>query len=140
MKEKPQRKRHSLYCQATGQTDKSNRRECSIIKKEKHQRLTGYRQHIPLEGKFGQGKNRYNLNYIRAKTERTSEAWVRSTFLVLNFPVLVQYFLAYEKTVNFVEILFVFHSLKKSMTIRLLKEPRRKNFAFYSVCFWVSSN
>jgi hypothetical protein len=45
---------------------------------------------IPIEGKIGQGKNGYRLNYIRAKTERTSEAWIRAIFLVMNLMVLLR--------------------------------------------------
>ncbi|MBK8150251.1 MAG: transposase [Acidobacteria bacterium] len=40
-----------------------------------------YRQRIPIEGKFGQGKNHYGLDKIKAKTCKTSEAWIRSIFL-----------------------------------------------------------
>jgi Transposase DDE domain len=45
-------------------------------------------ERIPIEGKFGQGKNGYRLNYIRAKTAQTSEAWIRAIFLVMNLMVL----------------------------------------------------
>ena len=41
------------------------------IRKEKQRRREEYRQRIPIEGKFGQGKNGYDLNYIRAKTPAT---------------------------------------------------------------------
>jgi IS5 family transposase len=43
---------------------------------------------IPLEGKFGQGKNGYRLNYIRVKTVKTAEAWIRTIFLVMNLLIL----------------------------------------------------
>lgn len=51
---------------------------------ELKQRKLDYRKRIPIEGKFGQGKNGYGLDYIRAKTAETSEAWIRSIFLVMN--------------------------------------------------------
>ncbi len=63
------------------------------IKKLKKQRLEEYRQRIPIEGKFGQGKNGYGLGYIRAKTARTSEAWINSIFMVMNLMVLEKIFL-----------------------------------------------
>lgn len=66
------------------------------LKREKQQRQTDYRQRIPIEGKFGQGKQGYSLNYIRAKTARTSEAWIHSIFLVMNLLVLVRHFLVPE--------------------------------------------
>ncbi len=62
------------------------------LRKEKMQRREEYRQRIPVEGKFGQGKNGYQLNYIRAKTAQTSEAWIRSIFLVMNLLVLIKNF------------------------------------------------
>lgn len=58
-------------------------------KTNRRQRQQDYRERIPIEGKFGQGKNGYNLNYIRAKTAETSEAWIRSIFLVMNLLVLI---------------------------------------------------
>ena len=39
---------------------------------------------IPVEGEFCQGTNGYRLNYIRGKTQKTSEAWINSIFLVMN--------------------------------------------------------
>ena len=63
------------------------------VKRLQKQRREDYRQRIPIEGKFGQGKNGYNLNYIRAKTARTSEAWINSIFLVMNLMVLLRAFI-----------------------------------------------
>lgn len=37
-----------------------------------------------VEGKFGQGKNGYNLNKIRARVARTSEIWIAAIFFVMN--------------------------------------------------------
>lgn len=60
------------------------------IKQEKIQRRQDALDRIPVEGKFGQGKNGYRLNYIRAKTQKTSEAWINSIFLVMNLMVLLR--------------------------------------------------
>ena len=49
-------------------------------------------QRIPIEGKFGQGKNGYRLNYIRAKRSDTSAAWINSIFLVMNLLILLAVF------------------------------------------------
>jgi hypothetical protein len=38
----------------------------------------------PIEGKFGQAKNGYGLNCIRARLRNTSESWIASIFMVLN--------------------------------------------------------
>jgi hypothetical protein len=64
------------------------------LKKAKEQRREEYRQRIPIEGKFGQGKNGYRLNYIRAKRADTSLAWINSIFLVMNLMVLLKLFFA----------------------------------------------
>lgn len=58
---------------------------------DRRQKRRDYRERIPIEGKFGQGKNGYQLNYIRARTARTSEAWIRSIFMVMNLLVLIRF-------------------------------------------------
>ncbi len=59
---------------------------------ERRQKQQDYRERIPIEGKFGQGKNGYQLNTIRARTAETSQAWIRSIFLVMNLLVLIRIF------------------------------------------------
>jgi len=72
----------------------ANREE---LKRLKAQRREEYLQRIPIEGKFGQGKNGYNLNYIRAKRADTSFAWINSIFLVMNLLILLRIFFALIK-------------------------------------------
>jgi len=50
--------------------------------KTKHKKEAAERNHI--EGKFGQGKNGYNLNKIRAKLKKTSESWISCIFFIMN--------------------------------------------------------
>jgi len=69
----------------------ANREE---LQRLKAQRREEYLQRIPIEGKFGQGKNGYRLNYIRAKRANTSEAWINSIFLVMNLLILSRIFFA----------------------------------------------
>jgi len=38
----------------------------------------------PVEGKFGQAKNAYGMNRIRARLKNTSQSWIASIILVLN--------------------------------------------------------
>jgi len=64
------------------------------LKRLKAQRREEYLQRIPIEGKFGQGKNGYRLNYIRAKRADTSLAWINSIFLVMNLLILLRIFFA----------------------------------------------
>jgi hypothetical protein len=37
-----------------------------------------------VEGKFGQAKNGYNLNKVRARKSKTSESWIAAIFFVMN--------------------------------------------------------
>ncbi len=68
------------------------------LKEEKARRREEYLQRIPIEGKFGQGKNGYQLNYIRAKRADTSVAWINSIFLVMNLLILLRVFFTLCKT------------------------------------------
>lgn len=61
------------------------------------QRRAEYLQRIPVEGKIGQGKGGYRLNYIRAKRADTSGAWINSIFLVMNLQILLRIFFALWK-------------------------------------------
>lgn len=58
-----------------------NREELKALKKQRH---SDYLDRIPVEGKFGQGKGRYRLNYIRAKLAITAAGWIGAIFLVMN--------------------------------------------------------
>ncbi len=51
---------------------------------KKRKRRTEARERNQIEGKFGQGKNGYRLNQIRAKLQKTSESWVAAIFFVMN--------------------------------------------------------
>ncbi len=68
----------------------ANKAELKAAKKQRH---ADYVQRIPIEGKFGQGKSGYGLNRIKAKTAKTSYAWINSIFLVMNLLVLLRSFL-----------------------------------------------
>ena len=37
-----------------------------------------------IEGKFGQGKNAYGLQKIKARMKETSESWIMSIYFILN--------------------------------------------------------
>jgi len=64
------------------------------LKRLKAQRREEYLQRIPIEGKFGQGKSGYRLNYVRAKRADTSSAWINSIFLVMDLLILLRIFFA----------------------------------------------
>jgi transposase, IS5 family len=54
----------------------------SYYMKRKERREAAERNQI--EGKFGQGKNGYNLNHIRAKLYSTSMSWIAAVIFVMN--------------------------------------------------------
>ncbi|UAM96811.1 IS5 family transposase [Polaribacter litorisediminis] len=56
--------------------------EESYYEKQKRRKEAAERNHI--EGKFGQGKNGYNLNKIRARLKNTSESWIATIFFIMN--------------------------------------------------------
>jgi hypothetical protein len=75
------------------------------------QKLFGYRKYKTrkeqnmrnhVEGKFGRGKNGYDLNRIRAKRKDTSESWVSAILFIMNLTKLMKvavkygYFLAFS--------------------------------------------
>ena len=74
------------------------------LKRQKAQRRDDYLQRIPIEGKFGQGKNGYRLNYIRAKRADTSVSWINSIFLVMNLAVLLRLFFTLCKCTGFARL------------------------------------
>jgi IS5 family transposase len=76
-----------------GRPPKSTPENKDEINRLKAQRRQEYRERIPIEGKFGQGKYGYRLNNIRAKRADTSAAWINSIFLVMNLLILVRVFI-----------------------------------------------
>jgi IS5 family transposase len=50
--------------------------------KAKRKQEAAERNHI--EGKFGQGKNKYGLNKIQARLKDTSETWISCIFFIMN--------------------------------------------------------
>ena len=91
----------------------ANREE---LKRLKAQRREEYLQRIPIEGKFGQGKNGYDLNYIRAKRSDTSYAWINSIFLVMNLLILLRIFFARCKLGAAVICLALMHAIACAMS------------------------
>lgn len=74
-----------------GRPVKQTDQNAEQLKLAKKQRKLDALLRIPIEGKFGQGKNGYRLNYVRARTAKTSEAWINAIFLVMNLLVLLKY-------------------------------------------------
>lgn len=64
------------------QLGRKPKKEINQYQKAKRKKEASERNHI--EAKFGQGKNGYNLNKIRAKLKTTSESWVSCIFFVMN--------------------------------------------------------
>lgn len=88
---------------------KSLGRKSELKKKEEIKRMKEeQKQRVKIEGKFGQGKNGYELNKIRMRKSRTSESMVSMIFLVMNLiryakQVLFWPFVQKEKLLNILE-------------------------------------
>ncbi len=54
----------------------------TAAQKRAFQQEQGQRNHV--EGKFGQAKNGYNLNRVRATTSKTSASWIACILFVMN--------------------------------------------------------
>ena len=66
---------------ALGRPPKLTKQEAKLIRK---QRKAQYRLRNQIEGKFGEGKRKYDLDLIKAKTMSTSESWIAAVFFVMN--------------------------------------------------------
>jgi hypothetical protein len=67
------------------------------------------RNHI--EGKFGQGKNGYNLNQVRATLKETSESWIACIFFVMNL-------LKYASNFSFAYLFALYKWLRQTLTVQ----------------------
>ncbi|HHJ21130.1 MAG TPA: transposase [Gammaproteobacteria bacterium] len=84
-------KRHGILFagKPLGKPKKATEANQEELRRLKAQRREEYLQRIPIEGKNG-----YNLNYIRAKRADTSLAWINSIFLVMNLLILLRIYCA----------------------------------------------
>ena len=78
----------------------------TYYQKRKRRKEAAERNHI--EGKFGQGKNGYNLNQIRARLKDTSESWIACIFFIMNL-------LNYEANDIFCSIFRYLNKIKLAM-------------------------
>jgi hypothetical protein len=78
---------------------RKSKQKVNQYQKGKLKKEAAERNHI--EAKFGQGKNGYNLNKIRAKLKETSESWVSCIFFVMNL-------INYQKKTSFGDIFYHF--------------------------------
>jgi hypothetical protein len=60
------------------------RPRANVSKSKKRQALEDERIRNAIEGKFGQGKRRFDLNRVMAKLDNTSGTVIAITFLVMN--------------------------------------------------------
>ena len=101
--------------------------------KRKRKQEAAERNHI--EGKFGQGKNGYNLNEIRARLKNTSESWIACIFFIMNL-------LHYEKAFGFcsifkdinkavIKIIMFLRQLKTEFELKLITD---KQMTKYIIC------
>lgn len=85
----------------------------TYYQKRKARQEAAERNHI--EGKFGQGKNGYDLNKVRARLKDTSESWVACIFFVMNL-------IHYEKK-YFFGLFFRWIDGVTAIIVRLIRRP-----------------
>lgn len=90
-------------------------------KEEEKKMIEEQKQRVRIEGKFGQGKNGYELNKIRMRKSSTSESMVAMIFFVMNL-------VRYAKKV----LLWPFLQIEKIMEI-LLFEYAFNGFAYHKI-------
>jgi ribosomal protein L16/L10AE len=88
---------------------RKNKETQTYYQKQKRRKEAAERNHI--EGKFGQGKNGYNLNEIRARLKNTSESWISCIFFIMNL-------ILYEKKFIFGSIL----EKANNMVIKIMEQ------------------
>ncbi len=103
------------------------------IRQIKQQRREDERNRIPVEGKFGQGKNGYRLNQIRARLASSSEAWVRSIFLVMNLMALLRFLLPARQIARVYGILV---SILAGIGLLKAISPRLNSFLMPNLLFY----
>ena len=59
-------------------------RPLKLSKDEKRVLSNEARRRSSIEGKFGEGKRKYDLGLVKAKTMYTSESWIAAVFFVMN--------------------------------------------------------
>jgi len=85
------------------------------------------RQRSQVEGSFGVGKRKYDLDLVKAKTKVTSESWIGMVYLVMNIARFMRViFCAILKTSG-----FYLEKLEKSNLVRLI--PQRLGIARYKL-------
>jgi len=99
----------------------------TYYQKRKRRKEAAERNHI--EGKFGQGKNGYNLNEIRARLKNTSESWISCIFFIMNL-------ILYEKGFIFGSIL----EKVKSMGIKIMERVEQIMMLFIPNKVYLSKN
>lgn len=70
----------------------------TLMKEKRNKR----RERVKVEGKFGEGKRKYQLGLIKAKRSDTSESWIGSVFFVMNIAYLLRViFLSFFEMAHF---------------------------------------
>jgi hypothetical protein len=65
-----------------------SKKKLSGYRKYKTRKEQNIRNHV--EGKFGQGKNGYEFNEVRARKKDTSESWISAILFVMNLTKLMK--------------------------------------------------
>jgi len=67
-----------------GRPVKLSEEDMKLLRAKRRQHRADSRLRNQIEGKFGEGKRKYDLDCVKAKTMRTSESWIAAVFFVMN--------------------------------------------------------
>jgi len=76
-------KKHNIEFsgRALGRPPKLTEQEAKSVRKKRKSQAS---LRNGIEGKFGEGKRKYDLDLVKAKTMETSESWIAAVFFVMN--------------------------------------------------------
>jgi hypothetical protein len=100
--------------------------EGELTKAERKRNRKEHGMRNAIEGKFGQGKNGYGLNKIRAKKPDTSESWIMSIFFVMNM-------LRFIEQVVTIFFVLIYRAVKKHF-ISLQRPEALPPYHFHRLC------
>ena len=89
-----------------------------LTRQEKRNLQTEASFRSQIEGKFGEGKRKYDLGLVKTKTMRTSESWIAAVFFVMN----LAHWLRLDFFVSFFKAIFsrIFYNIKELFLCRKL--------------------
>ena len=82
--------RNSLFGNPIGRRPKESAENKEQLKAQRKRRKKESAKRNGIEGCFGVGKRKYDLDLVKAKTAQTSESWIATVLFVMNIAVFMK--------------------------------------------------